>query len=121
MPVVLNFWASWCPPCRSEVPELERAWQRARGQGTLFLGLSMQHVTGEAERFVEDLGLTYPNVRDKSDAVARDWGVAALPETFFLDRRGRVVAHVIVRSRAPARGGHPRRPRRPTCGYRARR
>jgi len=95
MPVVLNFWASWCPPCRSEAPELERAWERARGQGILLLGLNMQDVTEDAERFVKDLGLTYPNVRDKSDAVARDWGVAALPETFFIDRRGRIVAHVI--------------------------
>jgi len=95
MPVVLNFWASWCPPCRSEAPELERAWRRARGRGTMFLGLNMQDVTEDAEGFVEDLGLTYPSVRDKSDAVARDWGVAALPETFFIDRRGRIVAHVI--------------------------
>lgn len=95
MPVVLNFWASWCPPCRSEAPELERAWQRFRGEGTVFLGLNMQDVTDDATAFVRELEITYPNVRDKSDAVARDWGVAALPETFFIDRRGRVVAHVI--------------------------
>ncbi len=95
MPVVLNFWASWCPPCRSEAPELERAWQRFRGRGTVFLGLNMQDVTGDATSFLRERGITYPNVRDKSDEVARDWGVAALPETFFIDRRGRVVAHVI--------------------------
>ncbi len=113
--VVLNFWASWCPPCRSEAPELERAWEVARGQGTLFLGLNMQDVTGDATDFVDELRLTYPSVRDKSDSVARDWGVAALPETFFIDRRGRVVAHVIgaiskrqlAEGVAAARAGRP--------------
>jgi len=94
-PVVLNFWASWCPPCRTEAPVLERAWQRSRGRGTVFLGLNMQDVTGDATAFVREFGITYPNVRDQSDAVAQEWGVAALPETFFIDRRGRVVAHVI--------------------------
>ena len=95
VPVVLNFWASWCPPCRTEAPALERAWKTLRAEGVLMLGLNMQDVTGDARGFVRGLGLSYPNVRDGTDGVATDWGVSALPETFFLDRRGRIVGHVI--------------------------
>ena len=95
MPVVLNFWASWCPPCRSEAPLLERKWRSLRSQGVVMLGLNMQDLTGDAGDFMREFRVSYPNVRDQSDAVAIDWGVAALPETFFIDARGRVVGHVI--------------------------
>lgn len=55
----------------------------------------MQDVTGDARGFLSEFGATYPSVRDRSDEVARDWGVTGLPETFFIDRRGRVVGRVI--------------------------
>jgi cytochrome c biogenesis protein CcmG/thiol:disulfide interchange protein DsbE len=127
-PVVLNFWASWCPPCRSEAPLLERAWRSMRGQGVVMLGLNMQDLTGDARDFMHEFRVSYPNVRDQSDAVAIDWGVTALPETFFIDGRGRIVGHVIgavsdsqlragvsaARSGRPvgARSGGDRRPTR---------
>jgi cytochrome c biogenesis protein CcmG/thiol:disulfide interchange protein DsbE len=94
-PVVLNFWASWCTPCREEAPRLERSWQRARDRGVVFVGLNMQDVTDDARGFMRKFRVTYLNVRDKSDGVALDWGVTGLPETFFLRRDGKVVAHVI--------------------------
>jgi cytochrome c biogenesis protein CcmG, thiol:disulfide interchange protein DsbE len=94
-PVVLNFWASWCPPCREEAPRLERAWRAARGRGVVFLGLDMQDLTGDARDFMREFGISYPTVRDPGDEVARDWGVSGLPETFFISAHGRVVAHVI--------------------------
>jgi cytochrome c biogenesis protein CcmG/thiol:disulfide interchange protein DsbE len=94
-PVVLNFWASWCPPCREEAPRLERRWRSSRGRGVLFLGLNMQDLTGDARDFIREFGLSYPHVRDPGDDVARDWGVPGLPETFFISARVRVVAHVI--------------------------
>jgi cytochrome c biogenesis protein CcmG/thiol:disulfide interchange protein DsbE len=94
-PVVLNFWASWCPPCRTEAPRLERSWRGSRGRGVVFLGLDMQDLTGDAREFIREFGISYPNVRDPGDEVARDWGVTGLPETFFVSPRGRVVAHVI--------------------------
>ncbi|MGH2746057.1 MAG: TlpA family protein disulfide reductase [Thermoleophilaceae bacterium] len=93
--VVLNFWASWCPPCREEAPRLERSWRESRDRGVVFLGLDMQDLTGDAREFIREFGLSYPNVRDPGDEVARDWGVTGLPETFFVSARGRVVAHVI--------------------------
>lgn len=128
IPVVLNFWASWCPPCRSEAPLLERAWRSLRVQGVVLLGLNMQDLTAAAREFVREFRVSYPNVRDQSDDVAIDWGVAALPETFFIDASGRVVGHVIgavsdsqlragisaARSGKPvgARSGGDRRPTR---------
>jgi cytochrome c biogenesis protein CcmG, thiol:disulfide interchange protein DsbE len=94
-PVVLNFWASWCPPCREEAPRLERTWRTNRARGVVVLGLDMQDLTGDARAFIREFGISYPNVRDPGDDVARDWGVTGLPETFFISARGRVVAHVI--------------------------
>jgi cytochrome c biogenesis protein CcmG/thiol:disulfide interchange protein DsbE len=94
-PVALNFWASWCPPCRSEAPLLERTWRSLRARGVVMLGLNMQDLTGDAGGFMREVSVSYPNVRDQSDDVAIEWGVAALPETFFVDARGRVVGHVI--------------------------
>jgi cytochrome c biogenesis protein CcmG/thiol:disulfide interchange protein DsbE len=94
-PVVVNFWASWCPPCRTEAPLLERRWRRGRGGGVVFLGLNMQDLTGDARDFIDEFDISYLNVRDKGNDVATEWGVSALPETFFVDARGRVVGHVV--------------------------
>jgi cytochrome c biogenesis protein CcmG/thiol:disulfide interchange protein DsbE len=104
--VVLNFWASWCIPCREEAPTLERAWRRARAAGILFLGLNMQDFPEDARAFMREFDNTYLNVRDQSNGVARDWGVTGIPETFFITARGRVVGHVIgVVSAAQLRHG----------------
>jgi cytochrome c biogenesis protein CcmG, thiol:disulfide interchange protein DsbE len=94
-PVVLNFWASWCDPCRAEAPVLERAWARERARGVLFLGLNMQDITDDAHAFIRAARVTYPSLRDQSNGVAHRWGVTGLPETFFLSAQGRVVGHVI--------------------------
>lgn len=93
-PVVLNFWASWCPPCRTEAPVLVEQAREHEGE-VLFLGLNMQDLTGEARAFLDEVGNTYPHVRDDDDGVARAWGATGLPETFFITADGRVVGHVI--------------------------
>ena len=91
--VVLNFWASWCRPCRSEAPILAAAAQAERGQ-VVFLGIDVKDFTGDAKRFAKDNGFNYVSVRD-TDSVYDDYGLTGLPETFFIDARGRVVSHVI--------------------------
>jgi cytochrome c biogenesis protein CcmG, thiol:disulfide interchange protein DsbE len=92
---LLNFWASWCPPCRTETPRLERGWREAQRRGIVFLGLNMQDVSSDARDFLAEFDVSYPNVRDQGNGVATDWGVAGLPESFFLRRDGRIVGHVV--------------------------
>jgi cytochrome c biogenesis protein CcmG/thiol:disulfide interchange protein DsbE len=92
-PVVLNFWASWCDPCKREAPILEGAWRAGRSQGAVVLGLDVQDLSGNAKAFIEKYGQTYPHVRDKTDDTYRAYGLTGVPETFFIDRAGRVRVH----------------------------
>jgi len=88
--VFLNFWASWCPPCRAEARELEATWQRVKDQEVIFLGIDIQDTEEDARAFLKEFSITYPNGRDASGKVAIDYGVWGIPETFFIDRRGRI-------------------------------
>ena len=92
-PLVLNFWASWCDPCRAEAKVLERGHKSA--DGVLFLGLDAQDAREDARDFIDQFGLTFPHVRDPGNETQRAWGVTGLPETYFLAADGRVVGHVI--------------------------
>ena len=90
--VVLNFWASWCVPCKAEAPVLDRAQRRlqADGAGTV-VGVTYDDSTPDALRFVRDHGVSYPNVRDVGTRLARRFGTHRVPETFVIDARGRIV------------------------------
>jgi cytochrome c biogenesis protein CcmG/thiol:disulfide interchange protein DsbE len=89
--VVVNFWASWCGPCKDESKALERAWQQYRGQGVVVLGVDYHDIVGDARQFVSKRQLTYPIVRDRDGTVAGLYDLTGVPETFFIDRRGRLV------------------------------
>jgi cytochrome c biogenesis protein CcmG/thiol:disulfide interchange protein DsbE len=89
--VVLNFWASWCyPGCYEEAPVLEQNWRAYRERGVVVLGVAIQDRREAAEKFVRDFGLTFPNAQDVKGTVSVDYGVYGVPETFFVDRHGRI-------------------------------
>jgi cytochrome c biogenesis protein CcmG/thiol:disulfide interchange protein DsbE len=90
--VVLNIWASWCAPCRDESPLLEKWHKDLSTRGGLVLGVDTQDVDGDAKNFIKEFGLTYPQLRDKSGDQINAWGAAAYPETFVIDKQGRVAA-----------------------------
>jgi cytochrome c biogenesis protein CcmG, thiol:disulfide interchange protein DsbE len=90
--VVLNFWASWCKPCTEELPLLERTHKAISGRDALVLGANYQDVSTSALGFVRRFKLTYPSLRDKDGEFADRYGSRAFPETFVVDRRGRIAA-----------------------------
>ena len=88
--VFLNFWASWCPPCRAEARTLEAAWQKYKDRDVVFVGVNIQDTEEAAQAFLGEFGITYPNGRDALGKIAIDYGVWGIPETFFIDRHGRI-------------------------------
>ncbi|MBI2217700.1 MAG: TlpA family protein disulfide reductase [Candidatus Rokubacteria bacterium] len=88
--VFLNFWASWCPPCRAEARDLEASWRQHQGTDVAFLGINMQDKEDAAREFVREFGVTYPNGIDRGNRIAIGYGIWGIPETFFLDPNGRI-------------------------------
>ncbi len=93
--VVLNFWASWCPPCRAEARALERVWQAHKDRGVVFLGVDIQDTEQDARAFIKEFGITYPNGQDATTEIATSYGITGIPETFFITRDGKVARHWI--------------------------
>ena len=94
--VVVNFWASWChPACYDEAPVLERNWRAYRDRGLVMVGVDIQDKPDAGQKFIRDFELTFPNALDATGKVSVDYGVYGVPETFFVDRAGRIrVKHV---------------------------
>jgi cytochrome c biogenesis protein CcmG, thiol:disulfide interchange protein DsbE len=88
--VVLNFWASWCKPCVDELPLLERTHRKIARQDAMVLGVNYQDVTDDALTFARRYRLTYPSLRDADGRYAEEYGSRYMPETFIIDREGRV-------------------------------
>lgn len=88
--VFVNFWASWCPPCRAEAPTLEATWRRLQEQGVVFLGVNTQDEEPRARGFLQEFGITFPNGRDPDGRIAIEYGVWGLPEAFVVDPAGRI-------------------------------
>jgi thiol-disulfide isomerase/thioredoxin len=96
--VVLNFWGSWCAPCRDEASGLEGAYQATRGQGVQFVGIDERDSDSQAGIFLRSLRIGYPSLSDRTGELLvrfRDLPPTAIPSTLVLDRRGRIAARVI--------------------------
>jgi cytochrome c biogenesis protein CcmG/thiol:disulfide interchange protein DsbE len=89
-PVIVNFWASWCVPCRDEARLLEGTGHEFRSRGLIVLGVDTQDLETPARAFLREFRITYPNVRDPDGSVARLFGSTGVPETFFIGRDGRI-------------------------------
>jgi len=112
--LLINFWASWCEPCRDEAPVLEEFWRRHRGAGVTVLGVNLDDTSEDARDFISEFGLTYPQLRDGDGRQWRDdYGMTGFPESFLVDqegdlaviRRGPVDAEVLDNEFAPVIGG----------------
>jgi len=94
--VVLNFWASWCvPACYDEAPALERTWREYKDKGVTVVGVDVQDKEEAAREFLAKFNHSFPNAPDPKGRVSVDYGVYGVPETFFIDRKGRVRFKVV--------------------------
>jgi cytochrome c biogenesis protein CcmG/thiol:disulfide interchange protein DsbE len=93
--VVVNFWASWCLPCREEAPALERVWREYQDNGVVFVGVNVSDVTNKALAFIDEFDISYPNGPDPYNRVSRAYGRTGVPETFIISRYGLVTERYI--------------------------
>ena len=93
--VVLNFWASWCDPCRDEAALLEETWRSEQENGIVFIGLDYLDQEPAAKAYLAEFGITYPSGPDLQSAAARRYGIKGVPETFFIDPQGNITDIVI--------------------------
>ena len=93
--VVLNFWATWCPPCVEEAPALNHLQQRIASRGGVIIGVSIDDDPAKYEKFLKDFGVPFPTWRDPSAKVMHDYGTVMIPETYIIDRHGRIARKII--------------------------
>ena len=104
-PVVLNFWASWCIPCRDEAPLLQEVAARYRAEGVRVIGVNIQDTEDGARSFVDEFDISYEILRDADQSLAKALGVKGLPVTFFIDRQGRFLGREAGSEIGTGRGG----------------
>ncbi len=93
--VLLNFWGTWCPPCRAEMPALQRAWEEYKDRGVVFLGAAIYDEKADVEKFAEAFGITYPLGIDLMGDLTVDYKVTQYPTTFLIDREGNEVRRIV--------------------------
>ena len=86
--VIVNFWASWCPPCREEAAYLEKTWRKYQGKGVMFLGVDWVDTPANAQAYLKEFDITYPNGPDVGTRAAQAYRIQGVPETFYVDKKG---------------------------------
>jgi len=86
--VIVNFWASWCPPCREEAAYLEKTWRKYDGKGVMFLGVDWVDTPVNAQAYLKEFDITYPNGPDIGTKAAQAYRIQGVPETYYVDRKG---------------------------------
>ncbi len=94
-PVVVNFWATWCPPCREEMPSMQRAWEQLMEQGVSMLAINVGEDAETVFRFTANYPVEFPLLLDRDSAVIGQWPVRGLPSTFVVDPQGRIAYRAI--------------------------
>ncbi len=94
-PVIINFWATWCPPCRRELPSMNRAWKKIKNEGIVMLAVDVGEDEDTVFTFMADYPIDFTVLLDSSGDVSARWPLLALPTTFVLDREGRLVYQAI--------------------------
>jgi len=89
--VVINFWASWCVPCRDEAPILQDVWERYRDRGVVLVGVAYLDIERDALAFIDEFGITYPNGLDMGKTISEQYRIQGVPETFIVDQAGNIV------------------------------
>ena len=103
-PVVVNFWASWCIPCKEEAELLQTTYEAFQDEGVVFLGVNIKDSSVDARSFIDEYGITYPVVSDPNEDLARSLGVKGIPETFFIDDEGAFVGTAAGQRQAQEQG-----------------
>lgn len=93
--VFLNFWATWCGPCREEMPSMEKLWQRFKEEAFVILAVDLREEKEEVNSFMKDYGLTFSVLLDSRGEVANKYGIRAIPTTFLIDSEGRIVGKAL--------------------------
>jgi cytochrome c biogenesis protein CcmG/thiol:disulfide interchange protein DsbE len=88
--VIINFWASWCPPCREEAPYLEQTWRKYRDLGVVFIGVDYLDSENKALAYIEEFDITYLNGPDIGSRISQAYNIQGVPETFFVDKKGQL-------------------------------
>jgi cytochrome c biogenesis protein CcmG, thiol:disulfide interchange protein DsbE len=98
-PVVLNFWASWCLPCRDEAPYLQASWDQYKSQGLMLIGVDYVDTEAEAKKYMAAFKITYPTGPDVGTKISKSYRITGVPETYFITRDGKILEGVDANGR----------------------